>query len=695
MSHRESFDDNEAIRDSFHQHEPGSYVVLTFGAATYLVVEIAEVASFCRILLRGFRNLRNLGGGGGILVGIQPKPDASIGRSQGILSVCMNQLGIENGNDPSLTLSPMLGHQGQVCLVHHELSLEPKPFPLTHGCRRRSARTVRFCVGDATTTCRAAKKAEKGGRGENSSSSPSDRDLDGVPETPTIEYAKAPLFQGGKAADAWTEAPSAEEADKPEEAEVELPFCFMTLALNAMPFITHHASVFDEIGQILSKRAAAAADPVTPNGNNKSSRAAGNARASSGNSRNPEKSPAPPPPAPGSFWEWHVVEGVAAGRANHGNPYSRRRIPDRYFETGTGLSVDGTTQYLDGLVGGGAGANAPSSSPRQRVYVHRRCGGSPESRRTSERPTGTEAGSNRGEPSTENSTETPGTGANADTEGSSERANAGTEGNSEHDPRVDGVGGNHAGFDGGGGGSEEGGPGSTHCLWRDKIQMVNSVAFSLEHECLLVQIDADELWTAEQLVRLRDMFLLERNGSEEDGGSGWGAAGAGGQQGPASAAMGQLTKDTSFVNRKGRQQQQQQQQHNLIRKSRECAYFDCHFFVGPDLVTITEDGWGHSTSNEWLRAWVFRPRQSVWLQHAPPELARHDETVGWQLLAGDQCIGRAETRERGLVFTHYAYVLEEQVGWGSPGCGIGVDICFTFCARNRSPRCWSLRWTIP
>lgn len=41
MSHREGFDDNEAIRDSFHQHEPGSNVVLTFGAATYLVVGIA------------------------------------------------------------------------------------------------------------------------------------------------------------------------------------------------------------------------------------------------------------------------------------------------------------------------------------------------------------------------------------------------------------------------------------------------------------------------------------------------------------------------------------------------------------------------------------------------------------------------------------------------------------------------------
>lgn len=58
---------------------------------------------------------------------------------------------------------------------------------------------------------------------------------------------------------------------------------------------------------------------------------------------------------------------------------------------------------------------------------------------------------------------------------------------------------------------------------------------------------------------------------------------------------------------------------------------------------------------------MFRPRESVWLQHAPPGLARHDEATGWTMLAGDKCIGRGETEELGLVFTHYAYVFEEQV----------------------------------
>lgn len=411
---------------------------------------------------------------------------------------------------------------------------------------------------------------------------------------------------------------------------MELPFCFMTLALNAMPFITHHAPVFDEVGRILSRRAAEAA-PAAPSGRNNSSKTAGNPRASSDNSLNPEKSPAPPPPEPESFWEWHVVEGVAAGRANHGSPYSRRRIPDRYFDPGTGLSVDGTTQYLDSLTGSDTGANAPSTPRQRRVYVHRRCGEPFDNRQqTAKRLAGTETGSTRSGRSTTNSTGIPET----------------------RKPRADDTGSGQEGFD-------EASPRSASCLWRDKIQMVNTAAFSLEKECLLVQIDADELWTAEQLVRLRDMFLLERNGNGEEGDNSRGAADDGGKQQPVSTGTGDSAEGTGFENRQDRQQQ-----HNNNRKGRECAYFDCHFFVGPDLVTVTEDGWGHSASYEWLRAWVFRPRQSVWLQHAPPDLARHDEAAGWKMLTGEQCIGRAETRERGLVFTHYAYVLEEQVSRG-------------------------------
>lgn len=443
--------------------------------------------------------------------------------------------------------------------------------------------------------------------------------------------------QGGLAKDARTESSeaSASVGDTAREEEVELPFCFMTLALNAMPFITHHAPVFDEVGQILSKRAAAAW--ATENGDSDLS-SPPRQHANGGRdslSPNDEQALHPSLPPPEFFWEWHVVEGVAAGRANHAKPYSQRRVREGYFDSETGLSVDGTTQYLDDIAAGGLGDGVSS----RLIHLHRRCGRKkPGSRQTPGEATGVAESYH--------------------TDGGSRASSAGAL------------------------------PDAMPCLWRDKTQMVNAAAFALEHECLLVQIDSDELWTAEQLVRMRDMFLLERNGSEGDrpsntsavDGAEWqpflvGNSGVrsdsqhsvGGERHPPIGSIREGSGSGEVANKDQPQQPQHQEgwQHNHRRREvgkRECAYFHCHFFVGPNLVTVTEDGWGHAVGFEWLRAWVFRPRETVWLGQDPPDLARQDKVSGWKLLLGDHCIGRDETREWGLVFTHYSYVLEKQVG---------------------------------
>lgn len=371
---------------------------------------------------------------------------------------------------------------------------------------------------------------------------------------------------------------------------VELPFCFLTLALNAMPFLTHHVSVFREAGEKLSKRVAVAA-------------ASSGRRDSSPSSTDSHDHLLVPPE---SFWEWHIVEGVAAGRADHRSPYYRKPIPDRYFDPDTGLSVDGTTEYLNDIRNNGA----------ERVRVHRRCADKAKIRR-------------------EAAGHVPSTARNGGPEGQEE-------GIDEHE--CDTLTGEETSY-----------------FWRDKIEMVNTAVFSLEKECLLVQIDSDELWTADQLVELRDMFLQEREES---------AAVLGQNAGPnaidISRNIGTTTNGVSpseYTEIRGVSGDGGQKRRKPAKKNeRECAYFDCHFFIGPNLVTVTEDGWGHNKSNEWLRAWVFRPSESLWLRHAPPELARYDEAEsGWRILAGDTCIGRKETRKRGLVFTHYAYALEEQV----------------------------------
>lgn len=371
--------------------------------------------------------------------------------------------------------------------------------------------------------------------------------------------------------------------------EVELPFCFLTLALNALPFLTHHISVFREAGSKLSLRA---------------SFAAGGGPTEAGLSVNATDSTGYIPTPPESFWEWHIVEGVAVGRADHRSPYDHKPIPGRFYDSDTGLSIDGTTQYLNSIRDIGA----------EQVYIHRRC---------AEKTNGETAGG-----------DVPETAIH----GTSQR-----KGKSR--------GGGHACYTTTG---EE-----TSYFWRDKIEMVNAAVFSMERECLLVQIDSDELWTADQLIEIRDMFLQEREQAAIARGNITGLNNKSAENNRDGRPNDARTSETS---EQGDASDGEEQRRSApTRKARECAYFDCHFFVGPNLVTVTEDGWGHSTSSEWLRAWIFRPSESLWLRHAPPELARHGEASGWRLLVGDACVSREETRQRGLVFTHYAYALEKQV----------------------------------
>ena len=94
-----------------------------------------------------------------------------------------------------------------------------------------------------------------------------------------------------------------------EEAPIAPSVLVLTIVLNGMPFLTHHRAVLEAV-------------------------------------------------AP---WQWHIVEGVAVGRADASRPYSSE--PLTAFEK-NGLSVDGTTEYIDALAAGDA-----------RVKVHRKPGG--------------------------------------------------------------------------------------------------------------------------------------------------------------------------------------------------------------------------------------------------------------------------------------------------------------------------------
>ena len=77
-------------------------------------------------------------------------------------------------------------------------------------------------------------------------------------------------------------------------------------------------------------------------------------------------------------------------------------------------------------------------------------------------------------------------------------------------------------------------------FWSGKLEMVNAPLKNIHEECLLWQIDADELWTGEQIKDGRAMFLAEPD--------------------------------------------------------RTAAYYLDHFFVGEDLSITTIDTYGNNTA---------------------------------------------------------------------------------------------------
>src|SRR5882672_1882183 len=97
--------------------------------------------------------------------------------------------------------------------------------------------------------------------------------------------------------------------------------------------------------------------------------------------------------------------------------------------------------------------------------------------------------------------------------------------------------------------------------WPGKAAMFNRILETIYEPTILLQVDSDECWTAEQIEALVAMFQRDR--------------------------------------------------------SKNSAYFYCRYFVGRDLVIATRNGFGNHTEYEWLRAWRFVPGMRF-ERHEPP-----------------------------------------------------------------------------
>jgi glycosyltransferase involved in cell wall biosynthesis len=140
-------------------------------------------------------------------------------------------------------------------------------------------------------------------------------------------------------------------------------------------------------------------------------------------------------------------------------------------------------------------------------------------------------------------------------------------------------------------------------FWEGKREMVSAPLKRLPDNCLLWQVDSDELWTAAAIRRVHRLFI--------------------------------------------------------DNPERTAAFYWCDYFVGERLVITTRYGYAQNPDQEWLRTWRFR-RGARWAKHEPPTLMLRDAT------GSDRDLGRAkpflhdEMEAHGVTFQHFAYVTEAQ-----------------------------------
>ncbi len=140
-------------------------------------------------------------------------------------------------------------------------------------------------------------------------------------------------------------------------------------------------------------------------------------------------------------------------------------------------------------------------------------------------------------------------------------------------------------------------------FWDGKLEMVSAPLAHLPHDCLLWQIDADELWTPHQITAVREKFLAEPD--------------------------------------------------------RSAAMFWCLYFVGPRALVSTRYNYAQNPDHEWQRVWRFRAGDR-WAAHEPPTLVRRirGRCVDVAHIAP---LSHDETEALGAVFQHFAYVTPEQL----------------------------------
>ena len=146
-------------------------------------------------------------------------------------------------------------------------------------------------------------------------------------------------------------------------------------------------------------------------------------------------------------------------------------------------------------------------------------------------------------------------------------------------------------------------------FWDGKREMVNAPLPNIEEDCLLWQVDNDELWTVEQIQTVHAMFTRE--------------------------------------------------------PSKTAAYYWCWYYVGPEKIISTRYNYAQNPAQEWLRTWRYRPG-AHWAAHEPPILVAPDPDDPAARPANVATINpftQDDMEAAGAVFHHFAYVTEAQIAF--------------------------------
>ena len=153
-------------------------------------------------------------------------------------------------------------------------------------------------------------------------------------------------------------------------------------------------------------------------------------------------------------------------------------------------------------------------------------------------------------------------------------------------------------------------------FWDGKLEMVSTPLPNIREECLLWEVDADELWTSEQIAAMRQLFLDQPD--------------------------------------------------------RTAACYWCHYIPAPGAVIATRYNYAANPAVDWVRTWRYRPGDR-WEAHEPPILLR-PRRGGYIDLVKKHPFLHDESEDAGAVFQHFAYATEEQVRFKETYYGYGGAI---------------------